>query len=100
MGRLNTVVSCSRCGGSRIADVPIAPKREDPCTSCGGRGVIPLGELSYECGVCDASGQVLAPGGGTMDCPECLGSGYKPFDYSVIEDIQDKVNDIFEQVGE
>jgi len=93
--KLNTILKCGRCGGDGVADIPIASRLEDPCTLCEGRGIIPLGSLSYECNTCGATGQVLE-----QACSVCFGTGHLPFDYVIIKDMSDQINDIKEKVDE
>ncbi len=91
--KLNTILECNRCGGDGVADIPIAPRLEDPWTLCEGRGVAPLGSLSYECSTCEATGKVLEEA-----CSVCSGTGYLPFDYTVIKDMVDDIATIKTQV--
>ena len=68
---------------------------ETPCDYCGGIGEYGKEHLSYECVICETTGKVEGE-----DCKVCLGLGYIPIDFTVILDMANKINDIFEKVNE
>ncbi len=65
------------------------------CNYCGGVGEVGVQYLAYECATCETTGQV---GGET--CTDCSGLGHVPVNFELIEDMVDKINDIFEKVNE
>jgi DnaJ-class molecular chaperone len=82
---------CPFCNDGVLSEI----EGSGECPHCLGVGEQGSSVLSYGCVACETTGKV-----GGVICEDCSGNGYVPLDFSVIEDLFDKVKDVFELAGE